>query len=1112
MSAAVTSESIQAYQTHQQIIAAADAALIKNLERYGYTVSPESYQKWDGDCWYKSIEFNLKDQLPVPITAEALRAGTIAYIRSHYDDYKVALISSPDNRLPMTKKQFEDDCDYLAKPNNWITLRGFVDQFVPEATAKAFDILVTSWRADQSQPARFGEDTAKYRATVGYLITENGEHYHAVVKLPTQSDPGYLEVAVTSSPTIDEPMTVYDSQQSSKQLLEHIGSASSPLFGSPLPDEFDSLGTDVMNYLDAATAGPPSIQSLYQTAIPINVIETTAAVPTTQSFGKNTSPIRVIDTAAFQPIDQIVSRSPAPDTFTVNPIEQPQCRADLEQVLSSDFAEVVSTITDPEVRQYLISKAVLFKVEGGKLAASEYLLTHPDRLYDLFSAPEPTFLLVQNAFRKKTKRMINEVRTTLANRILAVQDQSTVNVSDLDRECFQEYVKTLSSSKPPRAAPPKPTVTMPPTQHSIVTAASPVNPNTAQPSPSVIPPTGRQQVDSSPPVSATFRLRWPIQVVLEFRSFPNVPTVTVTCFNSISDLRLFANSLLRKMDLVLGQSPTDFDWSYFRANQWTILPHSEIFRFNPQSRQWLLQIFNVERLSTPKQTGFRGPKQRLERLYETPWKREYREAEEIFRALYAPSHTHQLHVSSLRQADGVLRDIDLMLTMQNSDITINVIADLTDVIDPFTWFSIRQHHQVILQTTVSSREGVLQILLDAKQPIQNQHEARSDIRINQRRQSPPRYAPTIPNPYEAMYVDPVDEPVPYRPGTPLHHQPHNHPREQPRFQVQSNFANYDPRNIHHTENYKKLINERDKGDIILPRYGITWLLQDSWEHNIQPSDTHPLRPPPCPASVLPQEHDHLFQHLADKGSLFRHEEMWTIPDVEHLSYLIRYCGTGTFEFGRFEYTANTPTPAELSVFPELPDNTVFLDTGSWFNPVLNFGILSHCSPSFIDNLLDEAAHPQPPGIGGLGETIHPRERPSILCQKIRQALNKPLHQLTAQNCGRLFLQRHTWFTTQYKSQRTITAASPTVQHRRLILVCLNHPNKQPSLALLQLPTNHIHRPPFFVNFYTLFNLMSKHYSRRTYTLHKIKIHSDSEKLAPLITSVIPYDPAMLCTE
>ena len=141
--------------------------------------------------------------------------------------------------------------------------------------------------------------------------------------------------------------------------------------------------------------------------------------------------------------------------------------------------------------------------------------------------------------------------------------------------------------------------------------------------------------------------------------------------------------------------------------------------------------------------------------------------------------------------------------------------------------------------------------------------------------------------------------------------------------------------------------------------------------------------------------------------------MWTVPDVAHLAYLIRYCGTGTFEFGRFEYTVNTPTPAELSVFNNLPNNAVFLDDGSWFNPVLNFGILSHCSPSFINALLDEAAHPQPPGIGG--HTIASQQRPSSLSQKVQQALTKPLHQLTAQNCRRLFLPRHSWFTAQFKS-------------------------------------------------------------------------------------------------
>ena len=782
------------------------------------------------------------------------------------------------------------------------------------------------------------------------------------------------------------------------------------------------------------------------------------------------------------------------------PIELPEEQVDLSQEQCELLAQSI------QLQGFLRTHPQLFEptIRERKLVPSKDFDSNPEWYFQLLSAPSDLTLFLPNAFKKKFVAMSTSVKANMLTMMESGQF-TMATITQAKRMAFEQYVEHHMSRNINKAKSQQQISSSP----TIVTETETRGLKRKRGSPMISHPTHRP----SPMTQNIQLMRWPIQVIIEFRNWPDKPQHTTETQLSISNQIQLANSILEKYDLKTGQSLSDICWLFWKDNEWIALsPVADFPVVNTQSRSWYLIIYYVQRLSEPAVAPFSGPKQRLRTLRNVPWNQATQEWSEMFRNLTTSTDNYQLRIRSNHDALTVIQICENIYTNAPEEVKV-LLADLLDVQDPFTWFMIQPLRHIISRYSVNDRRHAIPkvtmpsaTVSSSKVPTPEFQNLEITMDTDHHDLIELQF-----DPQQAFLLPPSSKPsaTPNLSDTGKTQRPTKamisaHPTHA-RPALEYAMLN-DPMSHAGSNEYRTLNNEVHR-DINrqLPLYGFNWLLPAFWRENIPQIDTHVLQSLPLPEDVLTYTLTNIFDYLPDKGRVFRHSQMWTLPSLYQLAHLMVTRSTGTWNVGHLVYEPKYPTPAEESIIPDLQRNMCFLDDGAWFMPVLNFGVTILWSQHFLNCLLDNAAHPMPPRLGGIQVGAH--LRPTQLEGFVQEANATPLTKITS-TCEPHRLFHTTWatptFVTDFTYTSTISSKNPA-STRTVALVCLHHPTEQPSIALLLIDPKS-RRPPALLNIYKTFDL--GHY---TYDPDEISIAAEgvAHSLATAVVCTIPYSKTNL---
>ena len=156
------------------------------------TMTAQSMQPWDGDCWFAATAFHLNRLRPSgssPITAATLRKDVVTYMSS--DSVKTAFVEGPyfivdENYKPhgLSKKdQYEKECTAMKKSGCWTRPSSICDIAVI-CLATVTDSYFTIYQSGRN-PEYVGDENASHKIAFGRVETSTAAHIHALIRKET---------------------------------------------------------------------------------------------------------------------------------------------------------------------------------------------------------------------------------------------------------------------------------------------------------------------------------------------------------------------------------------------------------------------------------------------------------------------------------------------------------------------------------------------------------------------------------------------------------------------------------------------------------------------------------------------------------------------------------------------------------------------------------------------------------------------------------------------------------------------------------------------------------------------------------------------------------------
>ena len=159
--------------------------LMEFLHQYGMTISEESKQPWDGNCWYNSLRYYLV-QLDGNMTTNDIRQSTMAYFMENESEFIEMYTKDTQPDLEGQEKiaAFKQDIARLKRPGVYQTQSSLCDM-IPLAAARAFNVHLEVYDTSIPVVLHFGNTDNIRVIRVGKVRIGNEEHINAVVPFMT---------------------------------------------------------------------------------------------------------------------------------------------------------------------------------------------------------------------------------------------------------------------------------------------------------------------------------------------------------------------------------------------------------------------------------------------------------------------------------------------------------------------------------------------------------------------------------------------------------------------------------------------------------------------------------------------------------------------------------------------------------------------------------------------------------------------------------------------------------------------------------------------------------------------------------------------------------------
>jgi hypothetical protein len=160
-----------------------EAALAVHLRTHGLCVTSKSRQPRDGDCWARTLAFACSSIPNFPaLSSLEIRALAVETLAQAVDHYLPFFVTAPP--FPTTSDFFLEECQVMARPGAWMSIRSNIGDFLIDAFARRTRIRVRAIHSDGGVTMIGPASETGPTVDVAYVVTPGQEHYHGVEPLP----------------------------------------------------------------------------------------------------------------------------------------------------------------------------------------------------------------------------------------------------------------------------------------------------------------------------------------------------------------------------------------------------------------------------------------------------------------------------------------------------------------------------------------------------------------------------------------------------------------------------------------------------------------------------------------------------------------------------------------------------------------------------------------------------------------------------------------------------------------------------------------------------------------------------------------------------------------
>ena len=166
-------------------------ALFNHLNQHAsdYTMTAESMQQWNGDCWFAATAFHLnriQSSGSQTITAAKLRKDLCNYMSSEpkkqeYLDGPFFVDKDYESADVTKSEQYDKEIAFMKKKGNWNSNSNISDIAVV-CLAQITDSLFTIHQSGNKTPLIVGDENARNKFHFGRIMTSSSAHIHALVR------------------------------------------------------------------------------------------------------------------------------------------------------------------------------------------------------------------------------------------------------------------------------------------------------------------------------------------------------------------------------------------------------------------------------------------------------------------------------------------------------------------------------------------------------------------------------------------------------------------------------------------------------------------------------------------------------------------------------------------------------------------------------------------------------------------------------------------------------------------------------------------------------------------------------------------------------------------
>ena len=153
------------------------------------TMTADSMQSWNGDCWFAATAFHLnrlQSSTSRTVTADSLRQRVYSYMIDA--ERKKAFLNGPfcvfDDYTPKglsQEAQYDEECSQMKKRGTW-SRPSSICELAITCLAQVCDCSFTIHQSGQKLPVTVGDSNATHHFNFGRVETSTAAHIHALVE------------------------------------------------------------------------------------------------------------------------------------------------------------------------------------------------------------------------------------------------------------------------------------------------------------------------------------------------------------------------------------------------------------------------------------------------------------------------------------------------------------------------------------------------------------------------------------------------------------------------------------------------------------------------------------------------------------------------------------------------------------------------------------------------------------------------------------------------------------------------------------------------------------------------------------------------------------------